>query len=373
VSTVVEGPAPERARSKRDYPIIDCDVHPMMNSPKQLAPYLSAAWRERLNIGEYHQPTRRVPRGWYFPGQVDGNRMDAFPEGGGNAGSDQALMVKQVFEEAGIGYAALMANQTLFLGGVASADLAATVVSAFNDWIVNEWLTFDDRFRGSIAVTPQDPARAAAEIRRLAENPKMIQIFVATPSAHRLGNPFFDPIWDAAQEVGLPVVWHPGGGTPGGGIGGPPTSYIEGFAALTYTTQAQFGSVITEGVFEKFPKVKFGLIEGGILWVLSAVWRMRRAWLANRDELPWMKRAPEEYLAEHIRISTQPMEESGGAATDVYEALNVLHGDQWLIYASDYPHWDYDDPDFALRGFPSDWKRKIMYENPKAFYTRLDV
>ena len=100
---------------------------------------------------------------------------------------------------------------------------------------------------------------------------------------------------------------------------------------------------------------------------------MRRAWLANRDELPWMKRAPEEYLAEHIRISTQPMEESGGAATDVYEALNVLHGDQWLIYASDYPHWDYDDPDFALRGFPSDWKRKIMYENPKAFYTRLDV
>ena len=213
MSTVVEGPAPERTRSKRDYPIIDCDVHPMMNSPKQLAPYLSAAWRERLNIGEYHQPTRRVPRGWYFPGQVDGNRMDAFPEGGGNAGSDQALMVKQVFEEAGIGYAALMANQTLFLGGVASADLAATVVSAFNDWIVNEWLTFDDRFRGSIAVTPQDPARAAAEIRRLAENPKMIQIFVATPSTHRLGNPFFDPIWDAAQEVGLPVVWHPGGGT----------------------------------------------------------------------------------------------------------------------------------------------------------------
>jgi predicted TIM-barrel fold metal-dependent hydrolase len=373
MSTVIETPADERRKPKRDYPIIDCDVHPMMNSPRGLAPYLSAAWRERLNIGEYDQPTRRVPRGWFFPGQVDGNRLDAFPEGGGNAGSDQALMVRQVFDEARIGYAALMPNQTLFLGGLPNADLAATVVSAFNDWLVNDWLSYDERFLGTISVAPQDPQRAAAEIRRLADNPRMVQIFVATPNTHRLGNPFFDPIWDAAQEVDLPVVWHPGGGTPGGGIGGAPTSYIEGFAALTYTAQAQFGSVITEGVFEKFPKARFALIEGGILWVLSTIWRIRRAWLANRDECPWMKRAPEEYLMDHIRISTQPMEESAGKSSDVYDVLKVLDGDRWLIYASDYPHWDFDNPDVALRGFPDDSRRKIMYENPKAFYTRLDV
>src|SRR5579884_1049540 len=103
--TTVAEPTVAREKQKRDYPIIDCDVHPIMNSTKQLAPYLSAAWRERLNIGEYNQPTRRVPSGWFFPGQVHGNRMDAFPEAGGNAGSDQALLVKQVFGDHGIGYA----------------------------------------------------------------------------------------------------------------------------------------------------------------------------------------------------------------------------------------------------------------------------
>lgn len=369
--SVMETQAPNARESKRGYPIIDSDVHPMMNSPQQLAPYLSAAWRERLNIGEYDQPTRRIPAGWFFPGQVHGNRLDAFPEEGGNAGSDQALMVRQVFEEAGIGIATIIANQTLFVGGVANPDLAATVISAYNDWIANEWLTFDDRFRASIAVAPQDPHRAAAEIRRLADNQKMTQIVVSSPSTHRLGHPFFDPIWDAAQEVELPVVWHPGGS--GGGVGGAPTSYIEGFAALTYASQAHYGSVITEGVFDKFPKAKFGIIEGGISWILGTTWRLRRAWLANRDECPWMKRSPEEYLAEHIRVSTQPMEESAGKASDIYEVLKVLNADEWLIYASDYPHWDYDNPDVALRGFPEDWQRKIMYENPKKFYTRLDV
>jgi uncharacterized protein len=371
MTTVTDTPAGQARKFRRGYPVIDSDVHPMMNSPRQLAPYLSAAWRERLNIGEYNQPTRRIPGGWFFPGQVHGNRLDSFPEGGGNAGSDQALMVKQLFEEAGIDYGTLIANQTLFLGALPNADLAATVVSAFNDWIVNEWLTYDDRFRGTISVTPQDPQRAAAEIRRLAGHPMMDQIMVATPQTHRLGNPYFDPIWEAAQEVGLPVVWHPGGG--GTAIGGGPTSYIEGFGMLTFTAQAQFASVITEGVFEKFPQAKFALIEGGISWALGMVWRLRRAWLANRDECPWMKRSPEEYLSEHIRFSTQPMEEPAGSPSDVWEALKLLHAEDWLIYASDYPHWDYDNPDMALRGFPPDVQRKIMYENPKNFYTRINA
>lgn len=371
MSTLVEA-TPARKKVKRDYPIIDCDVHPMMNSTKQLAPYLSAAWRERLNIGEYNQPTRRIPAGWFFGGQVHGNRLDAFPEGGGNAGSDQALLCKQVFDDHGIGYAVLMSGQSLFIGGVANADLASTIMSAYNDWMVHEWLTYDPRLLGSIAVAPQDPIRAAAEIRRLADHPQMVQVFIATPEK-RLGNPRYDAIWDAAAEVGLPVVWHPGGGPPGGGIGGQPNSYIEGFASLTFTAQAQFISIITEGVFDKFPKMKCCLIEGGIVWVLSAIWRIRRAWLANRDELPWMTRSPEEYLREHVRISTQPMEESAGKASDIYEVLKVMNADEWLMFASDYPHWDFDNPDVSLRGFPADWQRKIMYENPKAFYTKLEV
>jgi len=371
MSTVVDTPGIERTKPKRPYPVIDCDVHPMMNSPKQLAPYLSAAWRERLNIGEYDHPTRRVPHGWFFPGQRDGNRVDSFPEKG-NAGSDQALVVKQVFGDHGIGYAVLMSGQTLFLGGIANADLAATVTSAYNDWMVNEWLTYDKRFLGSIAVAPQDPLRAAAEIRRLAGHPQMVQVFVATPE-RRIGNPRYDPIWQAADEVGLPVTWHPGGGPPGGGIAGPPNSYIEGFASLTFTAQAQFISVITEGVFEKFPKMKFAIVEGGIAWVLSAIWRIRRAWLANRDELPYMKRSPEDYLREHIRISTQPMEEPEGDPSDIYQALKILDCERWLMYASDYPHWDFDNPEVALRGFPAEVEKKIMYDNPKAFYTKLEL
>src|SRR5258708_9280489 len=79
MSTVVTTPSEQEKGVKRPYPIIDCDVHPMMNSPNQLAPYLSAAWRGRLHLRDFHPPPRRVPPGRAFPGHPDRTTTRALP------------------------------------------------------------------------------------------------------------------------------------------------------------------------------------------------------------------------------------------------------------------------------------------------------
>jgi predicted TIM-barrel fold metal-dependent hydrolase len=340
---------------------------------------MSLAWQKRLNIGEGQLGTGqfavwRLPSGVFF-NPHGGIRTDAIPPSGGFGGSDPKFMAKQLFEEHEIDFSVCTVNQSLFAGALTNPALATTVMRAFNDYFINEWLTVDKRFLGSIHVAPQDPVGAAKEIRRLAGHPKMVQVFIPTYSI-RFGNSYYDPIWDAAQECGLPVAWHPGseniGGNGGHTAGGWPTTYVESYSTGTpHVAQAELTSVITEGTFEKFPKARLVLIEGGVAWIVGLLWRLRRAWIANRDEIPWVTRPPEEYVKDHIRISTQPLEEPSGDVRDLYTVLNTVHADEFLMYASDYPHWDFDNPKAALRAFPAEWQRKIMYENPMSFYPKL--
>src|SRR5260221_13691182 len=99
--------AAEAAPGKLAHSIIDCDLHPIMNSLDQMAPYLSSAWREGLNLGKGTlapgQVPYSMPRGPYF-NQHGGYRTDARSERAGLPGSDPPVMVRQVFREAGSGF-----------------------------------------------------------------------------------------------------------------------------------------------------------------------------------------------------------------------------------------------------------------------------
>jgi predicted TIM-barrel fold metal-dependent hydrolase len=102
------------------------------------------------------------------------------------------------------------------------------------------------------------------------------------PSGARIpyGQRFFHPIYAAAVEHGLPIAIHPG--TEGVGISGAPTaagypgSYLEWHTGLVGSFIAHLISLVTEGVFIKFPKLKFVLVEGGVCWLPPLLWRWQK-------------------------------------------------------------------------------------------------
>jgi uncharacterized protein len=81
---------------------------------------------------------------------------------------------------------------------------------------------------------------------------------------------------------------------------------------------------------------------------------------------PWVTRAPSDYIRERIRFTTQPVEEM--PVERFLQLIDWMESDELLVYSSDYPHWDYDAPQEAVKGVPEDLQRKILFENAAALY-----
>ena len=146
-----------------------------------------------------------------------------------------------------------------------------------------------------------------------------------------------------------------------------PSFYIEEITEHSASLAASVTSLIMEGVFENWPELKFVLIEAGLGWMPSLGWRLDQNWKRMKDEVPHLKRAPSEYLRQHFWVSTQPMEE----AEEPEHLIDVMSWIGWdkIMFASDYPHWDFDDPFTALPPSLSEERRNAIYSgNAKALY-----
>jgi predicted TIM-barrel fold metal-dependent hydrolase len=350
--------------------MIDCDVHNNWTSTDVLRPRLAAVWRDYLDRGEVPGGIRgafpAAHRPWLHP--EDFKRADAEPPGGGNAGSDLDFMREQLLDRYEIEYAVLNGEEAIEVSTLANGYYAQALASAYNDWLVEEWLPRDDRLRGSLVVAPQDPAGAAAEIRRLGDHPGIVQALVSSGSERPYGDPFYHPIWDACAEVGLPFAAHLGGnaGINGNPTGcGAPTFFWEAHALLAETGMGHLASVIAHGIFERWPQARFVLIECGIAWLPALLWRLDEDYRALRRETPWLTRLPTEYARDHVRATTQPLEMPRNPAA-LWAGLDDIGARDLLMFASDYPHWDFDDPSFVR--IPPDWRDAVLRGNALELY-----
>ncbi len=210
---------------------------------------------------------------------------------------------------------------------------------------------------------------AAREIDRVGDHPGFVQVFLPVRSEALYGNRRFHPIFEAAVRHDLAVGIHFGGAP-----GNPPTSsgwpsyYLEEYVDMASVFQSQVLSMIVEGVFDRFPTLRVALIEGGFTWLPGLMWRIDKEWKGLRREVPWNKKFPSDYIREHIRVTTQPID----APPDPKQLLQVIDqigSEDVLMFSTDYPHWQFDNREDAFPiKLPETLERKIMSENARAFY-----
>jgi predicted TIM-barrel fold metal-dependent hydrolase len=338
--------------------IVDCDVHPYPVSNDEIRSYLKQPWRDRFG---------GTGRG-FFGNPVHGSRLDSNPPQGGPAGSDPDFLRKQLIDEYGIAYAVLMPRA--FCNVHPDPDFGSAIAAAFNDWLADTWLSkynYDGVFKGSITVNIHDPIAAAREIERWAGHPHFVQVMTDSGSRAPFGQRQFHPIYEACERHGYRFAIHPG--TDGMGINvqpspGYPTHYIEWHTCLSLAFQAHLVSLLTEGVFDRFPGFGVTLSEGGVSWVAPLLWRLDAEWKALRSEVPWMTKPPSAYLADHVRISSQPLENPDNPK-HLLQIFEMMDAERILMFASDYPHWDFDSPTHAFPRLDDNLKTRIFSTNAR--------
>lgn len=355
-------------RAKR-LPIVDTDVHHGVSSFSDLLPYLSQVYQERLlDYGFAGGGLNHANNGGWR-----GYRADVFGErkaqpAMGVTTSNVEETRRHLFDECGIAFAMLTGGSLYGISSSPDIDYATALCRAFNDHTIEHWLGADKRFRFAIAICTQDPEGAVQEIERIADHPGVCAILMTCGAPRPFGQRFYHPIYEACERYGLAVALHfnaeGAGVNPAPTAAGYPTYYIEMRQARPSFYQAHLASFIFEGVFEKFPALKVAVLEGGFGWVPSFRWRMDMDWKGLRRQTPWVKKLPSEYMREHVRIASQPMEEPADEEA-LLKLIEWMDGERTLMFASDYPHWDWDDPAVTFTMLSEKLRQRIFVENAR--------
>ena len=342
--------------------LVDCDIDNYL-TPEAIARHLPQKWRDYDR-----QFGRRMTPGDFYPKATPmAARTDAWPPSGGPPGSDLNFLRAQLLDPWKIEVGIL---NTLISVRNQYRDYDAALATAANACQIADWLEPEPRLRASLLVAYEDGPLAAEEIRCHAGDRRFAQILLPARTSEPLGQRKYWPLYAAAVESGLPIGIHFGGWSGGHPISaaGWPAYYLEYHTGMPQTFQAHLISLICEGVFEEFPALKVVFIEGGLAWIAPLLWRLDRSWRMLKAENPRLTRAPSEYFRSHFWLTTQPIEEPPEPKFFL-QMLSHLNMNDRLLFSTDYPHWDFDNPDSALPSLiPPNLRRGIMGDNARALY-----
>jgi predicted TIM-barrel fold metal-dependent hydrolase len=337
--------------------IVDADLHHQIADWGAVAPFAP--------VGLRHRVARRggppIARHGFAPVGVAAARGRA---------TDPADVRAQYLTPRGVDRA-ILTGPILSLGVQPNDDMAATIATAVNDWTLETWVRSDDAFKGSILVAQQDPAQAVAEIDRLGDDPGMVQVLLSSASVMPLGNRHYHPIYEACARHGLPVAIHLGGegaGTsPPASSAGHPSTYFEWYVDLPQSHMAHLVSMVTEGVFDRFPGLRVVLYEGGVFWLAPLTWRLDKNWKAQRSETPWTRDLPSQYIREHFYLTSYPLEAAPDPA-DLARMLRLIEAERTLLFSGNFPTWELGDPFEMVAAVPAAIRARVMGENAVDLY-----
>jgi predicted TIM-barrel fold metal-dependent hydrolase len=226
-------------------------------------------------------------------------------------------------------------------------DLAYGAARAHNRAMV-DFCSIDRRLLPTAYVPLADFDQAAAvAAEAIAMGAAGLLVPSACPKRHSPSHVRLDPVWAQAEEAGIPILFHVGGG----GVllhpkyfenGGPPVPDFHGgdenFRSVSYMAipgppMQTLATMIFDGVLERHPALRIGVIEQGAIWVPGWIRQMEAAMEAfyrHEDRLKALSLRPADYVRRQIRATPYPTEDVGWIISQA--------GEEVCLFSSDYPH-----------------------------------
>ncbi|MGE5302524.1 MAG: amidohydrolase family protein [Alphaproteobacteria bacterium] len=286
-------------------------------------------------------------------------------------------------EDVGLAGAVLYPTNGLAFGRVVSRDWAIALACAYNDWMVDEYLSKSSRFQALALIPLQEPAEAVKELRRCVSDlgfcGAMLPSTGAMQMQNQLGDERYWPIYEEADRLACAIGIHGGVHDHMGLDDMSPYAPVNALGH-PFGQMVNFAGILFNGVFDRYPRARFGFMEAGCGWFINCVERFERSWNSHVQYDPrgrFLRLRQSETITGYIRRHVDEGRIFVGVEGDELTlpfAVSVV-GNKPFIFSSDFPHEVNNDTCKAeleeLEENPrltADDKDAVRYRNAERFY-----
>jgi predicted TIM-barrel fold metal-dependent hydrolase len=319
--------------------VVDIDAH-FIDHFDELWHYLDEddPWRDRFRAGA--EMDARKGNGQFFPKTVYNSDYEAIQR----SGFESKEGILEDMDDLGIDKILLIGQQLVRLSNIEADDFRPIkYVQAYMRHLMQNIVDPDAGIYATLPIVQADPDWAVSMIEEYADDPGVVgAVMMSHAGEPPYGNHRYDPIYEACVKYDLPVLFH-------ADFSSVDDFHYKGFGTNLEThslvfiiaNMCQLTSVVIQGVPERFPNLDIIFQEAGLFYIPMMMYRLDQEYLRNPDLAPLLDSLPSEYMKEFY-FGTQPMEQVPDKKYFKY-VIEMLGGPERLMWASDWPHPDYDE------------------------------
>jgi predicted TIM-barrel fold metal-dependent hydrolase len=350
------------------YVVFDADVHHLA-VVRFLGAYLEEPWRHILQ----HAPADQVLAGGSLGDRGLAGRIQRPRYAGYGAtrvasldeGNPPAPIRELVgaLDRIGDDYALLFPNDLLDLSRHTQVDLEVAVARGYARWVTERILAHERRLKALLYLPLRQPQACLDLIEAFGDSPGVVGYLLTGKLQEQLHRNENMAVFRAIEERQQVIGFHGGGGNWHVDPYPVFSSFLAAHAlSFPMSDAIPLADIVLSGIPERFPKLRFIFFEAGAAWLLMVMGRLDTAFLMRPSEAPLLRRRPSEYMRDFY-YTVQPLERPENLRE--LEPVFDLIGRRQILYASDWPHWDYDMPN-SITDLPflsEDDKRDILAYN----------
>jgi predicted TIM-barrel fold metal-dependent hydrolase len=335
-----------RARKYEDMLIVDCDAHHYENENfNEILPFIENDVLRQLTMSG-----RAKGRHSIVPGQVGyqdmGGRVTRYPLRMTEKTEPGKLRDVQLGERwmdaMGVDYSCLFPTGMLNVGLHPQKEMEVELCWAYNRWLTEVVLPENHgRFYTQLALPLSDAEASLRQVEKFGGCKGVTGFMVTTVRTLPVHDNSLMKVYRAIEERGLSLAFH-----SGPNWGEPVFKGCNRFISVhalgfSFYNILHCTNWVINGMGERFPKLPVIWIESGLAWIPFLMQRLDHEYMMRPSEAPLLKKKPSDYMRDMF-YSTQPMEIQDMEALET--TFRMMNAETQLMYASDYPHWDFDLP-----------------------------
>lgn len=356
-----------KKRGLYDFPIFDADAHYMVTPLEKIAEFLKEPWRDRLQKAPIVAAFNTIPRD--LGDRTIADRMKTIPHFRRYPKPENEKLPKEIYpllessRKMAIDYSLVFPTDLLALGLHPQSDLEVAIAFGYAYWMTEKILPCSEALKTMLYLPFSDPQACIRLVKEFAGKKGVVGFMVTSTRYQPVHHNSYMPLYKLLEGKGLPLGFH----TVSNWMERPFQQFNRFLSAhalgFPLYNMIQLTNLVINGIPERFPDLKMIFIEAGISWIPFIMHRLDSEYMCRTSEAPLLKKKPSEYI-KNFYFTSQPLEQIEDIEY-MKKIFDLFDAENQLLYASDYPHQDFDSPStiYDLPFLSERAKRKILGEN----------